>query len=219
MITFVNCFKSAAQQCQVAERLIVVTEIIAVWPDYYPIAIMVFPHPWQSSIFIRFPRMKLVHLVLAFADFAQIFDVIVKPIAVDVVNLHRRKPPVVPSPDYDVHLEFTMSATDIKIHKQISVFTISLTVRPTFNHPARLLVHKLSALGVVVVVPLDASHQCGQLAICQINSIHNFFKIIQHLTLFLPNFRSRGASPPGPPSHTFAAPRSTAACRSARNTG
>ena len=175
MITFVNCFKSAAQQCQVAERLIVVTEIIAVWPDYYPTATSIFIHPRQARIFIRFPRIERIHVILAFADFAQIFDVIVKPIAVDVVNLHRRKPPVVPSPDYDVHLEFTMSATDIKIHKQISVFTISLTVRPTFNHPARLPVHELSALGVVVVVPLDASRQCGQLVIRQIFSIHNFF--------------------------------------------
>ena len=87
MITFVNCFKSAAQQCQVAERLIVVTEIIAVWPDYYPIAIMVFPHPWQSSIFIRFPRIERIHLVLASADFAQILYSVVALVAVDVVNL------------------------------------------------------------------------------------------------------------------------------------
>ena len=157
-----------------AKCLVFVAEVILAMPDFYLIAIMVYTHSRQTCICVRFPRIERILLILASADFAQIFDVIVKPIAVDVVNLHRRKPPVVPSPDYDVHLEFTMSATDIKIHKQISVFTISLTVRPTFNHPARLLVHKPAALGVVSVVLFHAKQQLLQLRFSQIFSIHNF---------------------------------------------
>ena len=87
MITFVNCFKSAAQQCQVAKCLVFVTEKIAVCPNFYPIAAFFFIHSWQSSIFIRFPRIERIHLVLASADFAQILYSVVALVAVDVVNM------------------------------------------------------------------------------------------------------------------------------------
>ena len=70
-----------------AKCLVFVAEEIAVWPNYYPTATTVFPHSWQSSIFIRFPRIERIPLVLASADFAQILYSVVALVAVDVVNL------------------------------------------------------------------------------------------------------------------------------------
>ena len=53
----------------------------------------------------------------------------------------------------------------IKIHIQITVFTLSLRALFTSHHLARFPVHELSATVVVVVVSLDASRQCGLLVI------------------------------------------------------
>ena len=87
MITFVNCFKSAAQQCQVAKCLVFVAEEILIRRDIYPIATSMFMHPRQARIFIRFPRIERIPLVLASADFAQILYSVVALVAVNVVNL------------------------------------------------------------------------------------------------------------------------------------
>ena len=142
-----------------------VAEVIAVLRDSYSIAASVFIHPRQSSVGVRLPRIKPISHVFRLIDLAQVLDVVVKPIPVDMVNLHRRKPPVVPSPDYFVHLELTIFARGTKVHIQITVFTISLCALSASHHLARPLIHELSAVVVVVVVSLDASRQCGQLAI------------------------------------------------------
>ena len=142
-----------------------VAEVIVFLPDAYLIAASMIIHPRQSSVGVRLPRINHVPHVLRRADLSQVPDVVVKPIPVDMVNLHRRKPPVVPSPDYFVHLELTIFARGTKVHIQITVFTISLCALSASHHLARLPVHELSAAVVVVVVSLDASRQCGQLAI------------------------------------------------------
>ena len=147
------------------ERLEPVAEIIAVLRDEYLIATSVFIHPRQSSVGVRLPTVKPIHVVLRLRHFAQVPDVVVEAVAVDVIYLQRRKPPVVPSPDYFVHLELTIFARGTKVHIQITVFTISLCALSASHHLARPLIHELSAVVVVVVVSLDASHQCGQLAI------------------------------------------------------
>ena len=51
------------------------------------------------------------------------------------------------------------------MHIQITVFAVSFTVHLTSNHPVCLGVYQHAATVVVVIVPLDASRQCGQLAI------------------------------------------------------
>ena len=81
------------------ERLKPVAEVIGVLRDFYSIATSVFIHPRQSSVNVRLPRLNHVPQVFRLIDLAQVLDVVVKPIPVDMVNLHRRKPPVVPSPD------------------------------------------------------------------------------------------------------------------------
>ena len=81
------------------ERLVIVAEEIAVLCEFYSITVSVFIHPRQSRLRVRLPRIQRIHLVLASADFAQVPDVVVKAVAVDVVYLHRGKMPVVPSPD------------------------------------------------------------------------------------------------------------------------
>ena len=143
------------------ERLKPVAEIIVVMRDFYSIATSVFIHPRQSSVGVRLPRINHVPHVLRRADLAQVFDAVVEASPVDMVNLHRRKPPVVPSPDYFVHLELTIFARGTKVHIQITVFTISLCALSASHHLARLPVHELSAAVVVVVVSLDASRQCS----------------------------------------------------------
>ena len=92
-------FKPSPEQCQVVECLKPVAEVIAFLPDFYSIAASVFIHSRQSRLRVRLPRIQRIHLVLASADFAQVPDVVVKAVAVDVVYLHRGKMPVVPSPD------------------------------------------------------------------------------------------------------------------------
>ena len=147
------------------ERLKPVAEIIVVMRDFYSIATSVFIHPRQSSVGVRLPPINHVPHVLRLRHFAQVPDVVVEAVAVDVIYLQRRKPPVVPSPDYFVHLELTIFARGTKVHIQITVFTISLCALSASHHLARPLIHELSAAVVVIIILLDASRQCGQLAI------------------------------------------------------
>ena len=142
-----------------------VAEIIVVLRDAYPIAASMFIHPRQSRLRVWLPRINHVPHVLRLRHFAQVPDVVVEAVAVDVIYLQRRKPPVVPSPDYFVHLELTIFARGTKVHIQITVFTISLCALSASHHLARPLIHELSAAVVGVIIPLDASRQCGQLAI------------------------------------------------------
>ena len=67
------------------ERQKAVAEVIAIRRDFYPKATSVFMHPWQSRFRIRLPRINHVHLVLAAAHFAQVLDVVVETVAIDVV--------------------------------------------------------------------------------------------------------------------------------------
>ena len=84
-----------------------------------------------------------------------------------------------PSPNSAVHSELIKSAIDVKCHIQITAFTISICTLMALHHAVILGVDKQAAVAVVVVVSLDASGQCGQFAICQINSVHtvNFFVV------------------------------------------
>ena len=75
------------------ECFVFVAEVIAVLRDFYPIAVSVFIHPRQSSLCVRLPRATLIQLILRLRHLAQVLDAVVKPVAVDVVNLQRRKPP------------------------------------------------------------------------------------------------------------------------------
>ena len=73
--------------------------------------------------------------------------------------------PVMPSPDGTVKPELITLAIDVKFHIQITAFTISLCALIALYHAVRLGVDKLSAAFVVIIILLDASRQCGQLAI------------------------------------------------------
>ena len=138
-----------------------VAEIILVLPDEYPIAISIFIHPRQSRLRVGLPTVEPIHVVFRLIDLAQVPDVVVEAVAVDVVYLQRWKTTVVPSPDSPMIIQkfhFTlMPETPIKIVCTSVVFAL--------HHLARLGVDELSAAGVVIIVPLDASRQCGQLAI------------------------------------------------------
>ena len=94
------------------ESLEPVAEMIVVLRDFYLIAVSMFTDPRQSGICVRLPTVESIHVVLRLADLAQVPDVVVKPVAVDMVNLHRWKPPVVPSPDNVVRVEIIFTAID-----------------------------------------------------------------------------------------------------------
>ena len=94
-------------ECHVA-----VAEEIDMLRDFYPIAASVFIHSRQTSVGVSLPRINHVPHVFRLIDLAQVLDVVVKPIPVDMVNLHRRKPPVVPSPDNVVRVEIIFTAID-----------------------------------------------------------------------------------------------------------
>ena len=76
-----------------------VAEVIVVLRDFYSIAASVFIHPRQSRPCIRFPRINHVPHVLRLRHLTQVPDVVVEPVAVDVIYLQRRETAVVPCPD------------------------------------------------------------------------------------------------------------------------
>ena len=154
------------------ERLKPVAEEISFLRDYYPIATSVFIHSRQSSVNVRLPPINHVPQVFRVIDLAQVPDVVVEAVAIDMVYLHRRKPPVVPSPNDVVHLNKITFSRDTKMHIQITIFAIPLCALFATHQAVRFGVHEQSAAVVVVIILLDASRQCGQLAIRQINSIH-----------------------------------------------
>ena len=94
------------------ERLEPVAEVIVVLPDEYLIAAFAYAHSRQSGLRVGLPRMNHVPHVLRRRYLAQVLDVVVKPVAVDMVNLQRWKPPVVPSPDNVVRVEIIFTAID-----------------------------------------------------------------------------------------------------------
>ena len=147
-------------KCHVA-----VAEVIVFLPDAYLIAASVFIDPRQTCMRVRLPRINHVPHVLRLHHLAQIPDSVIRRVEVYVVQLHRGKMPVMPSPDGTVKPELITLAIDVKFHIQITAFTISLCALIALYYAVRLGVDKLSAAVVVVVVSLDASGQCGQLAI------------------------------------------------------
>ena len=147
------------------ERLEPVAEVIVVLPDEYLIAAFAYAHSRQAGILIRLPLTMLIPHVFRLADFTQVLDAVVEAVAIDMVYLHRGQTPVVPCPDYAMHEDMMTLAIDVSTHQQITMFTVSFTVFLPSHHAVRLGIHKLSAAVVVVIVLLDASHQCGQLAI------------------------------------------------------
>ena len=148
------------------ERLVFVAEVIGVIRnDYLIAAFLYFPHPRQSRLRVRFPLTMLISLILRLRYLPQVPDAVVEAVAVDVVNLQRWKTAVMPRPDRFVHLNKINFTGDSKCHTQITVFAVSFTILSASHGHARFPVHELSAAVVVVVILLDASHQCGQLAI------------------------------------------------------
>ena len=97
-------------ECHVA-----VAEEIAMLRNFYPIAASVFIHSRQTSVGVSLPRINHVPHVLASADLAQVLDAVVHAVAVDVVYLQRRKPPMVPSPNGPMHPDYCTPATEINI--------------------------------------------------------------------------------------------------------
>ena len=89
-----------------------VAEMIVVLPDEYSIAASIVIHSWQSGLRVGLPRMNHVPHVLRLRHLTQVLDAVVESFAVDVVNLQRRKPPVVPSPDNVVRVEIIFTAID-----------------------------------------------------------------------------------------------------------
>ena len=147
------------------ERLEPVVEVIVVLPDEYSIAASMIIHSRQSRPRVRLPLTILIPLILRLRYLPQVPDAVVEAVAVDMIYLQRRKPPVVPSPDGDMHSDTHTLVIDAKTHIHITVYAISLCALSASHHLARPLIHELSAAVVVVVILLDASRQCGQLAI------------------------------------------------------
>ena len=160
-----NVLKSAPEQCQMVECYVFVAEVIVFLRNAYLIAAFTYTHSRQSSLRIRLPWVQRIHFVLASADLAQVPDAVVEAVAVDVVYLQHRKPPVVPSPNGAVHEDMIKSAIDVSTHRQITMFAVFFTVFLPSHHAVRLGIHKQSAAVVVIIILLDASRQCGQLAI------------------------------------------------------
>ena len=85
------------------ERLEPVAEVIVVLPDEYSIAASMIIHSRQSGLCVWLPRMNHVPHVLRRRHLAQILNFIIRRVEVYVVQLHRGKMPVMPSPDGTVH--------------------------------------------------------------------------------------------------------------------
>ena len=147
------------------ERLVFVAEMIVVLRDFYLIAAFAYVHSRQSGLRVGLPRMNHVPHVLRLRHLAQVLNSIIRRVEVYVVQLHRGKMPVMPSPDGTVKPELITLSIDVKFHIQITAFTISLCALIALYHAVRLGVDKLSAAFVVIIILLDASGQCGQLAI------------------------------------------------------
>ena len=158
-----NVLKSAPEQRQMIECLKPVAEMIVVLRDFYSIATSVFIHPRQSCLCVWLPRTMLIPHILRLRHFAQVPDAVVEAVAIDMVYLHRRKTTVMPSPHRPMIVQMFHFTAKPKIKTPILFFR-GIT-KSTSHHLARPLIHELSAVVVVVVVSLDASRQCGQLAI------------------------------------------------------
>ena len=89
-----------------------VAEVIVVLRDFYLIAFTFRPYTWKTCLRVRLPLTMLIPLILRLRYLPQVLDAVVEAVAVDVVNLHRRKPPVVPSPDNVVRVEIIFTAID-----------------------------------------------------------------------------------------------------------
>ena len=150
-----------------------VAEVIGVIHDFYLIAVSVFIHPWQACILIRLPRISHVPHVLRLRHFAQVPDVVVEAVAVDVVYLKRGQTPVVPCPHRLMHEDYMTLATDSKIHIQITVSAISWCALSASHRLASLPINQLSAAVVVVVVLLNALYRISFEVLFCANIVHH----------------------------------------------
>ena len=69
------------------ERYVFVSEVIEIRRDFYLIAASMFIHSRQTSLCVRLPRIKRVHLVFTSAYLAQVLNAIILLITVDMVKL------------------------------------------------------------------------------------------------------------------------------------
>ena len=81
------------------ESLEPVAEMIVVLRDFYLIAFTFRPYTWKTCLRVRLPPINHVPQVFRVIDLAQVPDVVVEAVAIDMVYLKRWKTPVVPSPD------------------------------------------------------------------------------------------------------------------------
>ena len=142
-----------------------VAEEISFLRDFYLIAVSMFTDPRQSRLRVQLPLTILIPLILRLRYLPQVPDAVVEAVAVDMIYLQRRKPPVVPSPDGDMHSDTHTLVIDAKTHIHITVYAISLCALSASHRLARPLIHELSAVVVIIIILLDASRQCGQLTI------------------------------------------------------
>ena len=69
------------------KRHVFVAEVIEIRRDFYLIAASMFIHSRQTSLCVRLPRIKRVHLVFTAGHFAQVLNTVIVLIAVNVVYL------------------------------------------------------------------------------------------------------------------------------------
>ena len=119
-------------------------------------------NPRQTRVHVWLPDMQHVQLVLTATHLSQVLDAIVGLIAIDMVELHRGKMPMVPNPDSPMVVQVFLFTAMPEIKSPI---LSAIVMNYTSHHFAISLVYEQSALRVVTIVPLDASGQCSQLAL------------------------------------------------------
>jgi len=143
------------------ERLERVMEMAILSMYFVSVSTSVRTNPWQPCVPVRLPVMKHVQLVLTATHFSQILNAIVGLDSVDMVNLFLGETPMVPGPDGPMVVQefhFTMMP-------EAETAIVCMSHAYAFHHLACLPIHEQSALSVVVIIPLDASRQCDQLAL------------------------------------------------------
>ena len=76
---------------------------------FYSKTSMIKCHPRQPRFRIRLPRVQHILTVLTAAHFPQVLNAVVGPVAVDVVNLLRRKATLADRPDSMVQKNINLS--------------------------------------------------------------------------------------------------------------
>ena len=81
------------------EQMVGVGGIVLLLPYLYTIRAIIEIHSRYRTALARLPRIFHVQLVLTSADLTQVPDTVIIPVTVEVINLHRGEPPVVPGPN------------------------------------------------------------------------------------------------------------------------